>query len=103
MWVVLLPFLLFSRLAQVFGEVTEQRGFSQVKLGLLLFDVKTPPRSMQYIAAYDSLIFTFTLMCLHILIYVIETRDIQCTVYNIHPKKMFMLFLSKSMTVAITT
>ena len=31
---VFLPFWLFSR--QVFGEVTEQRGFSQVKLGFFV-------------------------------------------------------------------
>lgn len=75
---VLLPFCLFSR--QVFGEVTEQRGFSQVKLGIRVY----------------SLVFSR-----HVNIHYIE---IQYTVYNTHSGTSILMWaLSKSMTVTSTT
>lgn len=92
MWVVFLPFWLFSR--QVFGEVTEQRGFSQVKLGFYCLMWK-PPRSMLIYRCLGFIdfhwhidVFAHLNIYIYIYLYYRVTRDIQYTVYNIHPWKI---------------
>ena len=91
-WCVLLPFWLFSRLAQVFGEVTEQRGFSQVKLGFYCLMWK-PPRSMLiyrclWFIDFHWHIDVFAHLNIIYIYFFRVTRDIQYTVYNIHPWKI---------------